>query len=81
MRNILTLLILICVSSVSYSQIEYKRVFNYNKYQEDWTLVKSNTGNYGMIDQMGKWFFPTNYSKLKYLRIFLFVSKKLLCGL
>ena len=56
------------VISTGYSQEnnldDYKKIYKYGVYQKDWALVKSITGNYGMIDRNGKEVVPTVYAKI-----------------
>ena len=65
MKNKLLILLLILISSLGYSQNNYKKIYKYNEYQNDWALVKDITGNYGFIDRNGKEVVPTIYSKIE----------------
>lgn len=59
-------LVLICLlfSSVSYGQTGYKKVYKLGEYQQNWSLVKTNAGTYGFIDNNGKEVVPPIYTKI-----------------
>ena len=67
MKKKLLLFIFVFIFFVGFSQnnSEYKKIYKFDEYQKNWALVKSKTGNYGMIDRNGKEIIPTIYAEIK----------------
>ena len=65
MKNTILLLFLLTAISVSSQKLpQYKKVYDYGEYQNDWAKVKTNAGTYGFIDRNGKLVVPVIYSKI-----------------
>lgn len=43
---------------------QYKKIYSYGDYHKDWALVKTDSGNYGLIDQNKKQIVAPIYSKI-----------------
>lgn len=52
------------VTTGSFSQIGYKKVYKYDENRKDWALVKTISGTYGFIDSSNKVVVQPIYSKI-----------------
>ncbi|WP_321515995.1 hypothetical protein [Marinifilum fragile] len=53
MKKLLNFILLVLSSITVYSQVDYRKVYEYGEYQENWAKVKSITGTYGFVDKSG----------------------------
>ncbi|WP_296146528.1 WG repeat-containing protein [uncultured Flavobacterium sp.] len=51
MKSKVLLFLFLIVSSLSFAQSGYKKVYEFGDYHKDWAMVKTISGTYGFIDK------------------------------
>lgn len=64
MKSKLLVIVLLLITTLGYSQKNYRRIYNSNKNHNDWKLIKSIVGTYGFIDNAGKVVVPPIYKRI-----------------
>ncbi len=65
MKTKLITMMFLAVSSISFAQNNFKKVYKYDDYNKDWALVKNISNTYGFIDRNGIVVVEPIYTKIE----------------